>query len=82
VSNSSSEATPEPTPEQLRARIEAAIPNASATVTGDGRHFCAVVTSPAFAGLSHIAQHWIVHDVFGTDLGDSIHALSSQTNTP
>jgi monothiol glutaredoxin len=81
VITSSSETAAVPTPEGLKARIEAAIPSASAAVTGDGRHFRAVVTSPAFAGLSRIAQHQIVHDVFGTDLGERIHALSIQTNT-
>jgi monothiol glutaredoxin len=77
----SSETAAVPTSEELKARIEAAIPNASATVTGDGRHFRAVVTSPAFAGLTRIAQHQIVHEVFEADFGERIHALSIQTNT-
>ncbi len=48
-------------------------------MTGDGRHFNAVVAAPAFRGLSRIAQHRLVYDVFGTDVGSSIHALSIQT---
>jgi stress-induced morphogen len=67
------------TPEELRTRIEAGIPGASADVTGDGHHFNAVVVSPAFRGLSRIAQHRMVYDVFGAELGDRIHALSIQT---
>jgi acid stress-induced BolA-like protein IbaG/YrbA len=67
------------TPDDLRARIEAGIPGARAEVTGDGRHFNAVVAAPAFRGLSRIAQHRLVYDVFGTDVGSSIHALSIQT---
>jgi stress-induced morphogen len=67
------------TPEELKARIEAGIPGASATVTGDGRHFNAVVKASAFRGLSRIAQHRIVYDVFGGEVGDRIHALSIQT---
>ncbi|MDQ6775945.1 MAG: BolA/IbaG family iron-sulfur metabolism protein [Actinomycetota bacterium] len=67
------------TPDELRARIESAIPGARAEVTGDGRHFNAVVAAPAFRGLSRIAQHRLVYDVFGTDVGSSIHALSIQT---
>jgi acid stress-induced BolA-like protein IbaG/YrbA len=67
------------TPDELRARIEAGIPGARAEVTGDGRHFNAVVAAPAFRGLSRIAQHRLVYDVFGTDVGSSIHALSIQT---
>ena len=66
-------------PEELKARIEAGIPGAVAEVTGDGHHFNAVVCSPAFAGKSRIAQHRLVYDVFGRELGDRIHALSIQT---
>ena len=67
------------TPEELEARIEAGIPGASATVTGDGHHFNAVVTASAFRGLSRLAQHRLVYDVFGDELGGRIHALSIQT---
>jgi acid stress-induced BolA-like protein IbaG/YrbA len=63
-------------PDELKDRIEAAIPGASADVSGDGAHFEAVVTGPAFTGLSRIAQHKLVYDVFGAELGDRIHALS------
>jgi len=67
------------TPEELKERIEAGIPGAAAAVTGDGHHFNAVVSAPAFRGLSRIAQHRLVYDVFGAELGDRIHALSIQT---
>jgi acid stress-induced BolA-like protein IbaG/YrbA len=69
------------TPEELKERIEQAIPGASASVTGDGRHFDAVVTAAAFDGLTRIAQHRLVYDVFGTEVGDRIHALSIQTRS-
>ena len=67
------------TPEELKDRIEAEIPGATAQVTGDGQHFNAVVAAPAFAGLSRIAQHRLVYDVFGSEMGGRIHALSIQT---
>ncbi len=67
------------TPEELKDRIEAGIPGARAEVTGDGHHFNAAVSAPAFTGLSRIAQHRLVYDVFGADLGGRIHALSIQT---
>jgi acid stress-induced BolA-like protein IbaG/YrbA len=67
------------TPEELKQRIEARIPGARAEVTGDGHHFNAVVASPAFEGLTRIAQHRLVYDVFGSEVGDRIHALSIQT---
>jgi len=70
------------TPEELKQRIEAEIPGASAEVTGDGHHFYAVVSSPEFHGLSRIAQHRRVYEVFGPEVGDRIHALSIQTTTP
>ncbi len=67
------------TPEELKERIEAGIPGAQAEVTGDGHHLNAVVSAPAFTGLSRIAQHRLVYDVFGDELGGRIHALSIQT---
>ena len=67
------------TPEELKQRIEAGIPGASAEVTGDGHHFNAIVSATAFRGLSRIAQHRLVYDVFGSEVGDRIHALSIQT---
>lgn len=79
--SSISEQALSPTPEELKERIERAIPGASATVTGDGRHFSAIVTSPAFEGLTRIAQHRLVYDVFGSEVGERIHALSIQTRS-
>ena len=67
------------TPEELKQRIEAGIPGARAEVSGDGHHFNAVVSAPAFEGLTRIAQHRLVYDVFGGEVGDRIHALSIQT---
>ena len=69
------------TPDELRQRIEAGIPGARAEVTGDGHHFNAVVSASAFSGLSRIAQHRLVYDVFGNEVGDRIHALSIQTKS-
>jgi acid stress-induced BolA-like protein IbaG/YrbA len=71
-----------PTAEQIKERIEAAIPGATADVDGpDGVHFSAVVTSPAFEGRSRIEQHRMVMDVFAGELGGAIHALSVKTKT-
>lgn len=71
-----------PTTDELKHRIETEIPGARADVedlTGGGDHFRAVVASPAFTGLSRIAQHRLVYDVFGEDVGGPIHALSIET---
>jgi stress-induced morphogen len=67
------------TTDEIKERIESGIPGAEASVTGDGHHFNARVSAPAFAGLSRIAQHRLVNDVFAGELGDRIHALSIQT---
>ena len=71
-----------PSAEDIRQRIEAAIPGARADVedyTGGGDHFSASVTAPAFAGLSRIQQHRLVYGVFGEEIGGPIHALSLTT---
>jgi stress-induced morphogen len=71
-----------PTPEELKRRIETAIPGARAEVedyTGGGDHFRATVTAEAFAGRSRIDQHRLVYEVFGAEIGGPIHALSLTT---
>jgi len=71
-----------PRPDELKARIEASLPGATAEVedwTGGGDHFRATVAAPQFAGLSRIAQHRLVYDVFGAEIGGPIHALSLTT---
>ena len=73
-----------PSAQELKQRIEAAIPGARADVedlTGGGDHFKAVVVSDAFAGHSRIDQHRMVYDVFGGEGGGAIHALSITTQT-
>ncbi len=67
--------------DEIKQRIEAALPDCRAEVTGDGQHFRAEVLSPAFAGLTRIQQHQLVNRVFGSELGGRIHALSLKTTT-
>jgi stress-induced morphogen len=74
-----------PTTDELKTRIETALPGSTAEVedwTGGGDHFRATVVSTAFAGLSRIQQHRLVYDVFGTEIGGAIHALSLTTKVP
>ena len=71
-----------PSTDDLKQRIEAAIPGAEAEVidlTGGGDHFRARVTAQEFAGMSRIEQHRRVYAVFGPDIGGAIHALSLET---
>jgi stress-induced morphogen len=72
-----------PTADELKTRIEAQIPGSRAVVhdlNGGGDHFRAEVVSPAFSGLSRIAQHQLVYAVFGAEIGGPIHALSLKTS--
>lgn len=74
-----------PSVEDLKSRIEAALPGSTAEVedwTGGGDHFRATVVAPQFEGLSRIAQHRLVYDIFGAEVGGAIHALSLKTSTP
>jgi monothiol glutaredoxin len=74
-----------PNAEEIKQRIEAAIPGAQAEVedwTGGGDHFKATVTAQAFAGRSRIEQHKLVYEVFGAEIGGPIHALSLKTQSP
>jgi stress-induced morphogen len=71
-----------PTTDELKQRIEAAIPGADVEVTdltGGGDHFRASVSAPEFVGMSRIEQHRRVYAVFGAEIGGPIHALSLET---
>jgi stress-induced morphogen len=74
-----------PTAQQLKERIEGALPGSTAAVedlTGTGDHFRAEVVSERFGGLSRIEQHQLVYSIFGAEIGGPIHALSIKTTTP
>ena len=74
-----------PTPDEIKQRIEAAIPEARVAVedwTGGGDHFRATVVAPAFTGLTRVARHRLVYGLFDGEIGGPIHALSLKTQTP
>ena len=71
-----------PSTEDMKERIERALPGATAMVTdltGGGDHLRAEVVYHGFAGLSRIQQHQLVYDVFEGEIGGPIHALSLKT---
>jgi stress-induced morphogen len=73
-----------PTTQEVKERIERALPGAEATVTdltGSGDHLRAEVVYDGFAGRTRIEQHRMVYDVFGAEIGGPIHALSLKTAT-
>jgi stress-induced morphogen len=76
------------TPDDIRARIRAAIPDAEVSVidtTGGGDHFDATVISSAFAGKGPVERHRLVYAALNDAIlgpGAPIHALALTTATP
>ncbi len=67
--------------EYIQAMIEQGLPDSQVSVTGDGRHFEAVVINDAFAGKGLLEQHRMVYATLGDKMGGEIHALSMRTYT-
>jgi stress-induced morphogen len=76
------------TPDEIRTRIRAALPDADITVrdtTGGGDHFDATVVSSAFAGKGPVERHRLVYAALNDAIIGSaapIHALALTTATP
>ena len=71
--------------DEIRALIEAAIPDARVTITdlaGDGDHYAARVVSETFRGLPRVQQQRRVYDALGGRMGGVLHALQLTTSTP
>ena len=66
---------------EIKATIEAGLPECEARVTGDGTHFEAVVICDAFDGKGMLEQHKMVYGALGDAMRTSIHALSMRTYT-
>jgi len=71
-----------PTPENVKTYIEQGLECTHIEVQGDGRHFEAVIVSPAFEGKGMVQQHQLVYRVLGDRMHEEIHALSMKTFTP
>ena len=70
---------------EIEALIKDALPDAEVTIedlAGDGDHYMARVTSPAFAGKSRVQQHKMVYDALGGRMGGALHALQLTTAVP
>jgi stress-induced morphogen len=73
------------TPDDIRARIRAALPDADVEVTdttGGGDHFSATVVSAAFSGKAAVDRHRLVYAALGEAMRGPIHALALVTETP
>lgn len=69
--------------EQIKALIEAGLSGSQVTISGDGRHFEAVIVSDEFQGKTMIQQHRLVNSILAEHFKtDAVHALSFKTYTP
>jgi stress-induced morphogen len=69
----------------LEAELKAAFPGAEIAIddlAGDGDHYRAHITSPAFAGLTRVRQHQLVYAALKGKVGGEIHALALETKAP
>jgi acid stress-induced BolA-like protein IbaG/YrbA len=69
-------------PKLIKQYIEDGLQCDHVEVTGDGRHFEAVVVSPLFRGKPKVRQHQLVYAALGDRMREDIHALSMKTLTP
>ena len=72
----------DPTPEEVRRYIAAGLECSVLEVEGDGRHFSALIVSPAFEGRTRVARHQLVYAALGERMREEVHALSMRTLTP
>jgi acid stress-induced BolA-like protein IbaG/YrbA len=72
----------EPTPNDIQRYIADGLDCEMVEVSGDGRHFEALIVSAAFEGKSRIARHQQVYRALGDRMRQEIHALSMRTLTP
>jgi acid stress-induced BolA-like protein IbaG/YrbA len=71
------------TADDLHALISAGLRCEHLEVTGDGRHWDALVVSPEFEGKRLIQRHQRVYATLGARMQtDEVHALSMKTFTP
>jgi BolA protein len=84
-----------PAPDELRARLAAAFPEARLEVDdeshlhaghegakGGAGHYRVRLVSPRFAGLARVARHRLVYDCVRDWMPDRVHALSIDARSP
>jgi acid stress-induced BolA-like protein IbaG/YrbA len=71
------------TPDELHTLISAGLSCEHLEVTGDGRHWDALIVSAEFEGKRPIQRHQRVYATLGERMrNDEVHALSMKTFTP
>lgn len=70
-------------PEEIKKILEAGIPGAQASVTGDGNKYEATIISEAFDGLNMVKKHQLVYAQLNEHISSgAIHALTIKAYTP
>lgn len=69
--------------EQIQAKLEAGVENATVTMAGDGCNCSAKIVSPVFAGMSLLARQKMALAAVREHIDSGeLHALSLKTYTP
>lgn len=69
----------------IKTMIQGAIPDAEVRIEdlrGDGDHYAAYITAPAFKGKTRVQQHQMVYAALEGKMGNELHALAIQTSAP
>jgi stress-induced morphogen len=73
-------------PHEVEARLREAFPDATVLtvedLTGTKDHYQATLVTPAFEGMTRVAQHQAVYRALGDWMSGPIHALALNTYTP
>lgn len=70
-------------PEQLKQLIQEKLACQHIEVSGDGRHFEAIIVSDLFEGKLPVKRQQLVYAVLGEKITDGdVHAFSMKTYTP
>lgn len=71
--------------QEIEELIKKALPDAEILLVdtaGDMDHYSVTVSSPSFAGKTRVAQHKMVMDSLGENMGGRLHALAITTEVP
>jgi stress-induced morphogen len=71
--------------DDIRAHLVEAFPDAEIVIqdlAGDGDHYRAKITAPAFRGLPRVRQHQLVYAALKGKMGGELHALALETGAP
>lgn len=70
-------------PKNIETLLKSNLPNSDVIVTGDGRHFEALIISPLFEGMNLLQRQREVYKILGKYIQEgALHALSIKAKTP